>query len=177
MWLISGRRHAAELAAARDDTDRLCGERDASRENAVAWHAAAVRTAEQLIDTAFVNNCLTEDLTAAAARIAEYGIRRTVPEVLEEHDVHRKALADALGEQKYHLNWGQLIAEVGQLNGAAEAWMADHTAEKQRADHLQQRLDQVLGLDDAAVALGASWQARRQKHMQFDKPTVEETGS
>jgi hypothetical protein len=127
---------------------------------------------EKFTDVSIVNNRLTEDLVTAAARIAEYGIRRTVPEVLEEHDVHRKALADALGSQKYHLNWGQLTAEVARLRESAVAWMADHAVEKQRADHLQERLDQALGLDDAAVVLGASWQDRRQKHMQFDKPAT-----
>lgn len=33
--------------------------------------------------------------------------------------------------------------------------------ERKRADRLQQRLDQALGLDSAAVALGSTWQSRR----------------
>jgi hypothetical protein len=140
-------------------------------ETAAAHHRAELADLnERYTAVCIVNTCLTEDLATAAARIAEYGIRRTVPEVLEEHDVHRKALADTLGEQKRHLNWGQLIAEVGQLNGAAVAWMADHAAEKRRADQLQRQMDTFLGLDVAAIAEGTTWQDRRQKHMQFDKP-------
>lgn len=60
---------------------------------------------------------------------------------------------------------------------AAARIAAAYRAEKARADHLQARLDQALGLESAAVALGAGWQDRRQVHMQFDKPTVEETAS
>lgn len=44
---------------------------------------------------------------------------------------------------------------------AAARILAAWAAEKQRADQLQQRLDQSLGLDSAAVALGSSWQSRR----------------
>lgn len=152
----------ADVDCLRDQRDEGCGERDTAVFN-------RHQISEQYTDVCTVNTCLTEDLAAAAARIAEYGIRRTVPEVLEEHDVHRKVLADALGEQKRHLNWGQLIAEVGQLNGAAQAWMADHAAEKQRADHLQRRLDQALGLDARPVLDGRHWQDTRQ-----DKPAVKE---
>lgn len=126
MWLISRRRHDAELAATRDDTDRLRTQRDKSRENAVAWHAAAVRAAEQLIDTSFVNNCLTLDLTKS---------RR-------QRVIARKAAAR--------------IA-------------AAYTAEKQRADHLQQRLDNWLGLNTSAVRAGQNWQQTRE-----DKPAAKE---
>jgi hypothetical protein len=117
--------------------------------------------AEQFIAISIVNDRLTDDLATARKRLAEYGVRRTVADVLEEHDVHRKALADALGEQKRHLNWEQLTAEVARLNGAAEAWMADHAAEKKRADRLQQRLDDALGLNNYRVQDGRMWQHTR----------------
>jgi hypothetical protein len=110
-------------------------------------------------------DALREQHAAARKRLAAYGHRRTVSDVLVEHDVHRKALADTLGDQKRHLNWDQLIAEVGRLNTAAGEWMADHEAEKKRADQLQTRLDYALGLNRAAVEDGKNWQARR-----TDKP-------
>jgi chromosome segregation ATPase len=128
--------------------ERLIAERDSAREEAAAYKAAAetaarqfVEADEKYVDVSIVNECLTSDLTKARERLAEYGGRRTVAEVLEEHDVHRKALADALGEQKRHLNWDQLIGEVGRLAESAGEWMGDHAKEKARADTLQQRLD------------------------------------
>ncbi|MFI8351239.1 hypothetical protein [Streptomyces sp. NPDC085596] len=124
---------------------------------------------EQYTNTVIVNACLTDDLAKAKARLAEYGGRRTVPDVLEEHDVHRKALADTLGDQKLHLNWDQLIAEVARLNGAAVAWMADHDREKRRADGLQKQLDDALGLNTTEVAEGSKWQARRESKLRWDK--------
>lgn len=125
---LFGRRERREIRELNAYVDRLRAQRD----KAVKGEETAVFNRRQIseqyaaldekyIAVCIVNNCLTEDLTAAAARIAEAAV------------------------------------------------------EKARADQLQQRLDQALGLDDAAVALGASWQGRRQKHMQFDKPTVEET--
>jgi hypothetical protein len=159
--LTTTRRLRAELAAARAEMDRLRAERDASNEVAETWHAAARQTSELYTDASIANGCLTNDLTAARKRLAEYGARRTVSDVLEEHDVHRKALADALGDQKRHLNWDQLIAEVGRLNAAAEAWMADHAAEKKRADHLQARLDDALGLNTSRISDGRMWQHTR----------------
>ncbi|MGJ5831366.1 hypothetical protein [Streptomyces ossamyceticus] len=129
---------------------------------------------EKYTDTAIVNDCLTDDLAKARQRLAEYKGRRTVAEVLEEHDVHRKALADALGDQKYHLNWDELIAEVARLDEAAHAWMADYEAEKKRADHLdtggeigrlkranahlQRQLDDALGLGGRQPEDSSRWQ-------------------
>lgn len=52
--------------------------------------------------------------------------------------------------------------------GAAAELRAQTEAEKRRADGLQRRLDQALGLDAAAVALGETWQARREQKMRYD---------
>lgn len=108
-------------------------------------------------------NGLREELAAARKRLAAYNNRRTVSDVLEEHDVHRKALADALGQQKRHLNWKQLIAEVERLGGVCEAWMADHKSERDRADRAEAELAAARkqGVDGAAAEWRA--QARREK--------------
>lgn len=138
----------AELDAVKADRERIRGERTQFAEDRDAYKATA-KTAtrqfteadEKYVDVSIVNELLTTDLTAARERLAEFAGRRTVAEVLEEHDVHRKALADALGDQKRHLNWEQLIGEVGRLAGAALDQTAGHAKEKARADELQQRLD------------------------------------
>lgn len=128
-----------------------------------ALKAALEDVSKKCTDTSIVNGRLTEDLTKSRTRLAEYSGRRTVADVLEEHDVHRKALADALGEQNRHLNWEQLIAEVAGWVKAANAWMADCEAEKKRADslcqhsevgRLQRRLDRLQKQYDDAVGLG-----------------------
>lgn len=138
---VSRRRHERELEYANADRERLRGERNQFADDRDAFKAAVETAARQFEEA-------DEQLAAARKRIAAYGVRRTVSDVLEEHDVHRKALADALGDQKYHLNWDQLIAEVQRLHGACEAWAVDHAAEKRRADlaararaELAQRLD------------------------------------
>jgi hypothetical protein len=129
------------------------------------WHE---HVAEELAAVSIVNACLTEDLTKAREQLAEYKGRRTVSDVLVEHDVHRKALAEAI-HAGLHLNWQQLIDTArGTYEGALD-WKADFEAEKKRADHLQQRLDQATGLDTAPVAAGAGWQDRREQKMRFDK--------
>lgn len=146
----------ADLAAR---VERLIAERDAAREEAAA-HLAAARTAarqftdadEKYADVSIVNECLTSDLTAAREKLAEYSGRRTVAEVLEEHDVHRKALADALGEQKRHLGWDALIGEAGGL----AAQVADLTerllASEERARTAKVRADAEARPVDGAPA-------------------------
>ncbi|CAM5621242.1 putative protein OS=Streptomyces aurantiogriseus OX=66870 GN=GCM10010251_92220 PE=4 SV=1 [Streptomyces aurantiogriseus] len=106
-------RERCELAESREATERAA-RRTITRQFTDADEARTALT--------IVNACLTDDLTKVRARLAEYGSRPRVPEVLEEHDVHRKALADALGDQMRHNNWDQLIADVARLHKAASAW-------------------------------------------------------
>ncbi|MFE9921610.1 hypothetical protein ACFYQA_08505 [Streptomyces sp. NPDC005774] len=160
--LVSRRRREQELAAAQNEIAALRRRVLATEERHDEVVREHNRLAEELAATRIVNGCLTGDLTDAQARLAEYDGRRTVSDVLIEHDIHRTALADALGEQMRHLNWDQLIADAKRTREAAEEWMKDHTAEKKRADRLQQRLDDTLGLDDPAVLAGQNWQATRQ---------------
>lgn len=116
------------LAEAREDLATLRTKYNALRHQyaektaeCATWRASADRMADQLIvrtrerDTAVRELAATaNDLAAARKRLAVYGHpqRLTVSDVLEQHDVHRKALADALGPQKWHLNWEQLLTEV-----------------------------------------------------------------
>lgn len=140
------------------DVARLVAERDQLVKDLAAAEAELAGVSEKYTDTAIVNDCLTHDLTKARERLAEYGARRTVAEVLEEHDVHRKAIADALGDQNRHMNWDQLIAEVAGWVKAANAWMADCEAEKKRADRLQQQYDNAVGLGGRQPEDSSRWQ-------------------
>lgn len=146
------------------DRERIRGERNQFAEDRDAFKYAAEASAEKFTDISIVNECLTSDLAEARERLTEYGIRRTVPDVLGEHDVHRKALAEAI-RAGLHLNWEQLINTARQTYERATEWRAGFEAEKKRADHLQRRLDQSLGLDAPPVLA----KARRQP------PAVKET--
>jgi hypothetical protein len=150
---------AAAEAAAKAETDRIREERDAAVEDANAYKASAKTTARQFkeadekyVDACIVNELLTTDLTKARERLAEYGGRRTVGEVLEEHDVQRKALADALGEQKRHLNWEQLIGEAGGLASSVGDLTVRLLAAEERARAAKVHADvESRPVDGAAV--------------------------
>ena len=145
---VSRRRAADDLAAVKAEAGRLRGERDAAR-------------AER--DTATYNR--SQVLRQLAN--ADATNRRLMGRNLE---LGRRLGALAESDPEYA---AQLERRVDRLRKVAARLYAGGRAEKLRADHLQQRLDQALGLDDAAVALGASWTSRRQKHMQFDKPMTD----
>lgn len=160
--LISRARHEREIAELKAEANRLRGERD----KALKARDTAVFNRQQAIEQ---NTKLDAELAAAHKRLAAYGGRRSVPDVLEEHDVHRKALADALGDQKRHLNWEDLIADVVRLHKAAAAWKADYEAEKQRANELAG----PAGEDDLEAI--SAWGARVKEHDRW-KPSPEGDG-
>lgn len=156
MWPFKTRRERqleAELDAANADRERIRGERDQfkqdrdiarrNREQILRQLAGADATNRRVHDRNLELNRRVSQLTESDPEYAAE-LERKVAEVLEEHDVHRKALADALGEQKRHLNWDALVGEVGGLAGSAAEWMGDHAREKARADELQQRLDDAV---------------------------------
>ena len=56
-------------------------------------------------------------------------------------------------------------AETTRLREQVTALISERNAEQKRADRLQRRLDDAVGLNTAALAEGARWRERRQ-----DKP-------
>lgn len=63
----------------------------------------------------------------------------------------------------------RLERRVSRLLTVAGRLFLAHRAEKQRADHLQQCLDDVFGLNTSPVTKGATWQDRREQKMRYDK--------
>lgn len=165
MWPLNTRRERqleAELDAVKADRERIRGERNQFKQDRDTARTAAKTAARQFteadekyVDTCIVNEHLTTELTTARERLAEFGGRRTVAEVLEEHDVHRKALADALGDQKRHLNWDALIGEVGGLAGSVADLTTRLLASEERARTAKSRADvegrPVDGASDATA--------------------------
>ena len=168
----------ADLAAR---NERLLAERDRALEEAKAAKAAAKTAARQFLeadekyaDVRIVNELLTADLTKARERLAEFAGRRTVAEVLEEHDVHRKALADALGDQKRHLGWDALIGEVGGLAGSVAdlqqrldaaarepadgEWRGRARRAEKDVERLRKELDNACGRPPGGLLDSAVWQ-------------------
>ena len=74
---------------------------------------------------------------------------------------------DRAGAQKTAKRIKRLREAVAKARGEA-------SAETRRADLLQSRLDDAVGLNSPAVAAGDGWQARRQQRMTFDKPPTAE---
>lgn len=152
---ISRRGHDAEAARLRQrvlDTEARHDEAEGER-RVLAARLAVETTANVRLD-------------GRIKALTGQGKTRTASEVLTEHDVHRKALADALGEQKRHLNWDQLIDEVAGLRKSAVAWMEDTASaarrldeEQRRGDVLQSRLDDAAGMPRGGpIKDSGSWQ-------------------
>lgn len=133
MWFVTCRRHDADLAAARDEQDRLRAERNDARTERAAFRTAATVSARQFAE-------------ADAANVRLTGRNRRLAELLAEQPrVPRTRLNRALA--------------------AAARYLAAYHAEQRRADLLQARLDDAVGLYRPDVDAGAMWQARR-----MDKP-------
>jgi hypothetical protein len=171
---ITRRRHDAEVAELRQralDAEARFDECEGKRRNLARWLAEA--------------NAANTRLNGRIKALAGQGKTRTASEVLVEHDVHRKAVADALGDQKRHLNWDQLITEVQRTRRAANGWMADATqlnrgltrskkaaarilsayaVQLRRADVLQARLDDACGLSSPAL----DWRAAAPRPVKED---------
>ncbi|WP_037616336.1 hypothetical protein [Streptomyces aureus] len=159
--------HEQALAALKATTahlQRLLDTAQADRNAAQAQRDTACSAHEDVVRQLAAAVKANTSLAGRNKALAGNGQARTVSDVPEEHDVHRKALADALGEQKWHLNWGQLIGEVSQLRKAAEESMAEAQAERARADLLDA---------DATVATAeeiAAWEARVKAHRAWTPP-------
>lgn len=79
----------------------------------------------------------------------------------------------------YDLKHAALQQRINDLEAAAVAdtetgmvlacLEGDLAAEKKRADQLQARLDDALGLNTTAVMAGSAWQERRETKMRWDK--------
>lgn len=131
--LISRRRHTAELAAARAVSDRLRRERDTAR--------SAQQTAE--FNREQILRQLAEATTAN---------RRLHGRNLE---LGRRVSALAESDPEYA---GQLERRVDRLKKVTARLYAGARAEKARADHLQRRLDDAVGLGSRYPLDSASWQ-------------------
>lgn len=106
-------------------------------------------------------------------RTSEFNRRQIAALYDEQEQVTRRnsaARQDGFDEERAR-RAADRIARLAR--GVARA-RAEAATETRRADQLQMRLDDAVGLNTAAVALGESWQQRRQPRMPFDKPTAEE---
>jgi hypothetical protein len=63
----------------------------------------------------------------------------------------------------------RLEQRIERLQRVGARLLAAASEERRRADRVQKRLDQALGLDHALIAAGAKWQDRREQKMRFDK--------
>lgn len=131
--IVTRARYERDTAALRADVDRLRGERDA----AVAERETAVFNRKQILDQ------------LAAADGAN---RRLYGRNVELGD-RINALAQGAPQHT-----AKLHARVNRLLKAIERLGAIAVAERRRADRLQQRLDDAVGLPKAGIHDSARWQ-------------------
>ncbi|MFJ9029765.1 hypothetical protein ACIRQP_14775 [Streptomyces sp. NPDC102274] len=93
-------------------------------------------------------------------------MRARIEQLAEQRDEARTDARRAFGASA-RLAGGtlELDEQVADLRSRLTAAQQDLTAEKRRADRLQQRLDDAVGINGPAVDSGAMWQQRR-----ADKP-------
>lgn len=136
LGITTTRRLRREVADAKAETDR---QRERA-ENAEKSQATAEFNREQILRQ------LAE---------ADSANRRLHDRTLE---LGRRISALTEADPEYAARLERRVARL--LKVIARLYARGH-AEKVRADHLQRRLDQALGLDQAAVMAGAAWQERR----------------
>ncbi|MFJ8345110.1 hypothetical protein ACIQ9J_01785 [Streptomyces sp. NPDC094153] len=131
--LITRRRHEQELADARALADRLRVERDEARIERDAFRTAQQITARQLMEADATSRRLE-------GRVLELGRRNS-------------ALAEADPEYA-----AALEHRVARLRAVGKRGLAAWWAEKGRADRLQQRLDDAVGLHHGHIKDSREWQ-------------------
>ena len=97
---VSRRHHEQTVARLNADRERLAQDRDTVRRQAEA-------VSEKYADACIVNECLAADLAAARKRLAEHDAHGMADLVIG-HDIHRRNLAAALGEETRDLTWDAL---------------------------------------------------------------------
>jgi len=79
------------------------------------------------------DDCERRRIAASNGELRDQVKPWTVGDLLEAHDVHRKALANAI-DMTLDRNWEQLIDGAARLHKAASEWMADTEAATTRAE-------------------------------------------
>lgn len=144
---VSRARHDAAVARLEAVRDRLAKDLAASEKELAG-------VSEKWTDTAIVNDCLTEDLVKVRKQLAD-----------------SRQVEGALAAQIHVLVGHELPPETG-LNPMADV-IRERDAERKRADRLQRRLDDAVGLPPGRVEDSSRWQPGWQQ----PKPTTKEATS
>jgi hypothetical protein len=151
--IVSRRRHEADLAAAKAETARQRERADRAEDNAKTWRAAQQVAARQFSEADAANKRLAGWNTALATRL----------ETAQVGGGFDQAGACRTAER------------IARLQKAVARARTEAAEERAARTALQKQWDGVFGLDDdPAIAAGTGWQDRREHHMRYDKPTVQE---
>jgi hypothetical protein len=135
--LVTRRRYQRDIDAARAEIDRQRRRADQAQNNAATAIFNRGQMLRQLAEADAANRRLHE-------RNLELG--RRVSQLAESDPEHAAALE----------------RRVARLVKVGARLLAAYVAEKRRADQLQARLDDALGLNTTAVIEGSRWQQRRE---------------
>jgi septal ring factor EnvC (AmiA/AmiB activator) len=141
--LVTRRRHERDLDAVNADRERIRGERDQFAKDRDTQRAVARTAARQFAEADTANRRLE-------ARNLELG--RRLATLTEADPDYTAALERRLARA---------------LKSCAR-WMDATWVETRHADRLQAQLDDLFGLNSDAIALGETWQDRREKKMRYD---------
>lgn len=133
LGITTTRRYRRELAAAKAETDRLRRQLEEARTERTAFRTAATVASRRF-----------SEADAAARRMAD---RNT--------ELRRRISALTESDPQYA---ARLELRVARLLKAIERVGAIAVAERRRADHLQQRYDDAVGIPKAGIRDSARWQ-------------------
>lgn len=113
---------------------RHVADRDLWKSWAIRQEGRAVKAEAALAEYEHVRACVTAG--------EPLGRALTVSEVMEQHDVTRKALIHELGEG-LHLNWRQVITATGRMRRAAFDWREDFEQARAQRDAAEATIARV----------------------------------
>jgi hypothetical protein len=136
--------------------------RKAAEDEAAVWKAEASRQRRRAE-------------RAEKSLATEVAVRRRATELYSDlfDERERAQVKDAKAAEFNEAKAKQAADRIARLQREVARARMEAATETRRADGLQTCLDDALGLNTAAVAAGETWQDRREKRMQFDKPTAE----
>jgi chromosome segregation ATPase len=143
-WLpVSRRRHLAEIADARTEADRLRTERDAALEDLEACKTAAATSARLYVEADATITRLTGRNEALGDRLLEAQVASGFNPVEARRTAERIATL-------------QKAAAAGREEAVIAR--AEARRERKRADQLQKKYDEAVGLGSARPQDSARWQ-------------------
>jgi chromosome segregation ATPase len=137
--LTTSRTARARIRARDERIGELLQQRDTARKERDAFKYAAEQAAEKYTDTAIVNDCLTEDLVKVREQLVE-----------------TRQVEGALARQIHEM--AQPVEPTGEELDEITRLTRELDSERKRADRLQRKYDDAVGLKRSGIEDSGRWQ-------------------